>query len=137
MLMVHGKINSKPEYMHFGYYEDLITVMNKGLEIELVKILPIVIAIDLFNNRFCGEIPNTMGNLKELIVLNLSRNSFIGPIPSSFGNLTELQSLDLSQNKFLGEIPQQLISFTFLAYMKPLPKPTSWSNSSRWTILDI
>uniref|UniRef100_A0A2N9FP38 Leucine-rich repeat-containing N-terminal plant-type domain-containing protein n=1 Tax=Fagus sylvatica TaxID=28930 RepID=A0A2N9FP38_FAGSY len=119
MLMVHGKINSKPEYMadHSGYYEDSITVMNKGLEMELVKILTIFIAIDLSNNRFCGEIPNTMGNLKELIVLNLSRNSFTGPIPSSFGNLIELQSLDLSQNKFLGEIPQQLISLTFLAYL--------------------
>uniref|UniRef100_A0A2N9FIW3 Leucine-rich repeat-containing N-terminal plant-type domain-containing protein n=1 Tax=Fagus sylvatica TaxID=28930 RepID=A0A2N9FIW3_FAGSY len=117
MLMVHGKINSKPEYMHTGYYEDSITVMNKGLEMELVKILTIFIAIDLSNNRFCGEIPNTMGNLKELIVLNLSRNSFTGPIPSSFGNLTELQSLDLSQNKFLGEIPQQLISLTFLEYL--------------------
>uniref|UniRef100_A0A2N9HIT6 Leucine-rich repeat-containing N-terminal plant-type domain-containing protein n=1 Tax=Fagus sylvatica TaxID=28930 RepID=A0A2N9HIT6_FAGSY len=119
MLMVHGKINSKPEYMadHSGYYEDSITVMNKGLEMELVKILTIFIAIDLSNNRFCGEIPNTMGNLKELIVLNLSSNSFTGPIPSSFGNLIELQSLDLSQNKFLGEIPQQLISLTFLAYL--------------------
>ena len=119
MLMVHGKINSKPEYMadHSGYYEDSITVMNKGLEMELVKILTIFIAIDLSNNRFCGEIPNTMGNLKELIVLNLSSNSFTGPIPSSFGNLTELQSLDLSQNKFLGKIPPQLISLTFLAYL--------------------
>uniref|UniRef100_A0A2N9IAH7 Leucine-rich repeat-containing N-terminal plant-type domain-containing protein n=1 Tax=Fagus sylvatica TaxID=28930 RepID=A0A2N9IAH7_FAGSY len=86
MLMVHGKINSKPEYMgdDSGYYEDSITVMNKGLEMELVKILTIFIAIDLSNNRFCGEIPNTMGNLKELIVLNLSSNSFTGPIPSSF-----------------------------------------------------
>jgi Leucine-rich repeat (LRR) protein len=119
MLMVHGKINSKPEYMgdDSGYYEDSITVMNKGLEMELVKILTIFIAIDLSNNRFCGEIPNTMGNLKELIVLNLSSNSFTGPIPSSFGNLTELQSLDLSQNKFLGKIPPQLISLTFLAYL--------------------
>nr|XP_023903630.1 receptor like protein 42-like [Quercus suber] len=119
MLMVHGKINSKPEYMgdDSGYYEDSITVMNKGIEMELVKILTIFISIDLSNNRFSGEIPNTMGNLKELIVLNLSSNSFTGPIPSCFGNLTELQSLDLSQNKFLGEIPQQLTSLTFLAYL--------------------
>ncbi|KAM3753032.1 hypothetical protein ACB098_03G063600 [Castanea mollissima] len=90
MLMAPGKINSKPKYMgdHSGYYEDSISVMNKGVEMEL-----------------------------ELIVLNLSSNSFTGPIPSSFGNLIELQSFDLSQNKFQGEIPQQLTSLTFLAYL--------------------
>ena len=35
---------------------------------ELVKILTIFIAIVLSNNGFYGEISNTMGNLKELIV---------------------------------------------------------------------
>ena len=35
---------------------------------ELVKILIIFIAIVLSNNGFYGEISNTMGNLKELIV---------------------------------------------------------------------
>ena len=96
---------------------------------ELVKILTIFIAIVPSNNGFYGEISNTMGNLKELIVtyqatvshvLFLTRypkkkkKSFTCPIPSSFGNLIELQQLDLSQNKFLGGIPKQLISLTFL-----------------------
>ena len=111
--------NSKPEYMgdHSGYYKDSIRVINKGMEMELVKILTIFIAIDFSNNRFYGEIPNTMGNLKVLIVLNLSSNSFTSTIPSSFGDLTQLQSFDLSQNKLRGEIPQQLTSLTFLAYL--------------------
>ena len=56
---------------------------------ELVKILTIFIAINLSNNGFYGEILNTMGNLKELILLNLSTNSFTCPILSSFGNLIE------------------------------------------------
>ena len=112
--------NSEPEYMgdHSGYYKDSIRVINKGMEMELVKILTIFIAIDFSNNRFYGEIPNTMGNLKVLIVLNLSSNSFTSTIPSSFGDLTQLQSFDLSQNKLRGEIPQQLTSLTFLAYLK-------------------
>ena len=119
MLMAPGKINSKPMYMedHSSYYEDSISVMNKGVEMELVMILTIFIAIEFSNNKFYGEIPNNMGNFKELIVLNLSSNSFTGPIPSSFGNLIELQSFDLSQNNFQGQIPQQLTSLTFLAYL--------------------
>ena len=90
---------------HSSYYEDSISVMNKGVEMELVMILTIFIAIEFFNNKFYGEIPNNMENLKELIVLNLSSNSFTGPIPSSFGNQIELQSFDLSQNNFQGQIP--------------------------------
>ena len=72
MLMAPGKINSKPEYMgdHSSYYEDSISVMNKGVEMELVKILTIFIAIEFSKNKFYGEIPNNMGNLKELIVLD-------------------------------------------------------------------
>ncbi|XP_030960680.1 receptor-like protein 32 isoform X2 [Quercus lobata] len=104
MLMVPTKDYSQPEYMgsQFNYYEDSMTIVNKGLEIFLVKILTIFTAIDLSNNRFYGEIPNSVGNLKGLILLNLSSNSFIGHVPSSLGNLTSLESLDLSQNKLSG-----------------------------------
>uniref|UniRef100_A0A7N2L7H2 Disease resistance R13L4/SHOC-2-like LRR domain-containing protein n=1 Tax=Quercus lobata TaxID=97700 RepID=A0A7N2L7H2_QUELO len=119
MLMVHGRDNSQPEYMEdqAPYYKDSIMVMNKGEEMVLVKILIIFTSIDLSNNRFHGEIPDTMGMLKDLIVLNLSSNSFTSHIPSSLGNLTELESLDLSRNKLSGEIPHQLLSLTYLAYL--------------------
>ena len=55
---------------HYSYYEDSVSVMNKGVEMELVKILTIFIAIEFSKNKFYGEIPNNMGNLEELIVLN-------------------------------------------------------------------
>ena len=119
MLMVHGRDKSQLEYMEdpSAYYKDSIMVMNKGVEMEFVKILTIFTSIDLSNNGFHGEIPDSVGTLKDLIVLNLSSNNFIGRIPSSLGNLIELESLDLSRNKLLGEIPQQLTSLTFLAYL--------------------
>jgi hypothetical protein len=98
MLMVHGRDKSQPEYMEdpSAYYKDSITVMNKGVEMEFVKILTIFTSIDLSNNGFHGEILDSVGTLKDLIVLNLSSNNFIGRIPSSLGNLIELESLDLS-----------------------------------------
>ena len=116
---VTDKEKSQPRYMGDGssYYKDSMTIVSKGVEVELVKILTIFTIIDLSNNRFYGEIPDSVGNLKALIVLNLSSNNFTSQIPSSLGNLVEIESLDLSRNSIFGEIPQQLTSLTFLEYL--------------------
>ncbi|KAM7481312.1 hypothetical protein LguiB_005895 [Lonicera macranthoides] len=78
------------------YYQDTMTVRNKGLEMDLVKILTVFTVIDFSMNNFDGNIPETIGELKSLYVLNLSRNALTGSIPSSLGNLKQLGSLDLS-----------------------------------------
>ncbi|XP_010486751.1 PREDICTED: receptor-like protein 12 [Camelina sativa] len=111
--------HSSEKYMRGGsrYYYDSLVLMNKGVEMELVRILKIYTAIDFSGNRFEGEIPKSIGLLKELHVLNLSNNAFTGCIPSSMGNLKALDSLDVSQNKLSGEIPQELGDLPFLAYM--------------------
>ncbi|XP_042499829.1 receptor-like protein 7 [Macadamia integrifolia] len=117
MMTVDKSYSRRPKYIGSIYYHDSVTVESKGREIVLVKILTIFTAIDLSNNKFQGEIEESIGNLKSLIVLNLSCNSFTGAIPSSLGNLTELESLDLSKNKLSGEIPWQLTRLTFLAVL--------------------
>ncbi|XP_047341047.1 tyrosine-sulfated glycopeptide receptor 1-like [Impatiens glandulifera] len=58
---------------------------------------------------FNGEIPNWLGNLKQLEVLDLSFNRFSGLIPAWFGDLPNLFYLDLSSNNLTGEFP---IEFT-------------------------
>ncbi|CAG7890518.1 unnamed protein product [Brassica rapa] len=114
-----GKKYDKPDEMYMGdfYYHDSMVLMNKGLEMELVRILKIYTALDFSGNKFEGEIPRSIGLLKELLVLNLSNNAFTGHIPSSMGNLTALESLDVSQNQLSGEIPQELGELSFLSYM--------------------
>ncbi|XP_058214305.1 receptor-like protein 33 [Rhododendron vialii] len=99
------------------YYVDSVTVINKGSEMKLVKILTIFTIIDFSNNSFKGKIPNSVGDLKSLYVLNLSHNALTGSIPSSIGNLTQLGSLDLSWNKLGGRIPVTLAHLTFLAFL--------------------
>ncbi|CAF2350594.1 unnamed protein product [Brassica napus] len=99
------------------YYFDSMVLMNKGIEMELVRILYIYTALDFSENEFEGVIPSSIGLLKELHVLNLSGNAFTGRIPSSMGNLSSLESLDLSRNKLTGEIPQELGNLSYLAYM--------------------
>ncbi|XP_015899387.4 receptor-like protein 7 [Ziziphus jujuba] len=123
MMQISNKDNSSQlKYMEYGdsgktYYHASLKVIDKGIEIVMVKIITIFTSIDLSNNRFEGEIPISLRNLQSLVVLNLSSNSFTGPIPSSFSNLGELESLDLSKNKLSGRIPPQFAKLTFLEYL--------------------
>ena len=90
------------------YYQNTVTVISKGLEVELVKILNIFTTIDFSCNNFEGPIPEEIGEFTLLYILNLSHNAFTGKIPTSLGKLSHLESLDLSSNKLIGEIPMQL-----------------------------
>ncbi|GKV21781.1 hypothetical protein SLEP1_g31727 [Rubroshorea leprosula] len=92
-----------------------MTITNKGEKMEYAKILEVFCAVDLSCNKFDGEIPEVVGNLKGLQLLNLSNNILVGPIPTALGYLTNLEALDLSQNKLTGRIPTQLTRLNFLA----------------------
>ncbi len=64
MLMVHESDKLQPEYMgdDSNYYKDSITMMIKGVKMDMVKILTIFTAIDLSNNRFYGENSGYLGH---------------------------------------------------------------------------
>uniref|UniRef100_A0A7N2MLJ4 Leucine-rich repeat-containing N-terminal plant-type domain-containing protein n=1 Tax=Quercus lobata TaxID=97700 RepID=A0A7N2MLJ4_QUELO len=100
----------------FSYMYSM-ALTNKGIKREYWRIQDFFVGMDLSSNKFDGEIPNIMGNLKALKMLNLSNNVLSGSIPSSFANLSNLESLDLSQNMLSREIPPQLLDFTFLSFL--------------------
>ncbi|KAL9152900.1 hypothetical protein ABFS82_10G012800 [Erythranthe guttata] len=99
------------------HYQDTVIVTIKGLEIKLTKILTIFTSIDFSSNKFHGEIPSSIGDLKSLYLLNLSHNAIMGSIPASIGNLKQLGSLDLSSNNLTGNIPVELASLGFIAFL--------------------
>ncbi|GMH18285.1 hypothetical protein Nepgr_020126 [Nepenthes gracilis] len=115
----------KAEYLRYEivqfsgsiYYQEVVTVTIKGSVLNLQKILTVFTSIDLSNNGFTGEIPESLGNFKGLILLNLSHNSLSGSIPQSIGNISELESLDLSFNELSGSIPEELINLNFLSFL--------------------
>ncbi|CAN1184527.1 Receptor like protein 27 [Linum perenne] len=102
---------------HLSYYEDSITLSNKGHQTEYVKILEVFKSIDFSSNNFDGTIPQVMGKFTALQILNLSHNAFTSQIPSVLGNLSNLESLDLSNNRLTGRIPKELADMSFLAVL--------------------
>lgn len=95
-------------------------------------------------NKINGNIPESLGYLKELRVLNLSGNAFTSVIPRFLANLTKLETLDISRNKLSGQIPQDLAALSFLSYMNfshnllqgPVPRGTQFQRQKCSSFLD-
>ncbi|XP_018510519.1 receptor-like protein 6 [Brassica rapa] len=102
--------------LNYRYYSSVV-LMNKGVLMVMERILTVYTAIDFSGNRIHGQVPESIGLLKELHVLNLSSNAFTGYIPSSLANITALESLDLSQNMLSGEIPPKLGDLSSLEWI--------------------
>ncbi|KAL0714818.1 hypothetical protein Bca4012_021797 [Brassica carinata] len=112
--------STEPDYIGvsliYGYYVSVV-LMAKGISMDMERILKIYTVVDFSGNQLHGQIPESIGLLKELLILNLSSNAFTGHIPSSLANLTVLESLDLSQNKLSGEIPPELGKLSSLEWI--------------------
>ncbi|CAJ2655894.1 unnamed protein product [Trifolium pratense] len=63
---------------------------------------------------FSGEIPRTIGNLRNLFELDLSSCRFYGTLPNSMSNLTHLTYLQLSNNYLSGTLPSTLFTLASL-----------------------
>ncbi|KAF8009103.1 hypothetical protein BT93_J0176 [Corymbia citriodora subsp. variegata] len=64
----------------------------------------------LYDTSFSGEIPDSIGNLKNLTVLALAKSKFTGHIPSSLANLEQLQSLYIVGNRFIRAIEFEIFT---------------------------
>jgi len=73
--------------------------------------------VNLSDNSFDGELPNTIGNLTQLVTLKIC--CYIpcilgGPILLEISNLKSLIDLDLGGNKLSGKIPSSIYDLTNL-----------------------
>ncbi|WMV60162.1 hypothetical protein MTR67_053547 [Solanum verrucosum] len=119
MIKLDGEDTGEIEYMKLSNtsYEDSVSLVIKGQDIELQRISTIMTTIDLSSNHFEGVIPETLKDLSSLWLLNLSHNNLIGHIPMELGQLNTLEALDLSWNWLTGKIPQELTRMNFLAFL--------------------
>uniref|UniRef100_A0A162AE34 Uncharacterized protein n=1 Tax=Daucus carota subsp. sativus TaxID=79200 RepID=A0A162AE34_DAUCS len=97
----------------------------------------------LSNNRFSGEFPAFLCNVKSLSTLILSNNKFTGELPQCLGNLTELTHFDVMNNSFSGEIPAALGNLVHLNYLNLHNNsfhgkiPLSFQNLTELVTLDL
>ncbi|KAK2633272.1 hypothetical protein EUGRSUZ_L00080 [Eucalyptus grandis] len=70
-------------------------------------------SLALWSTSFSGEIPDSIGIMKNLTVLDLEDCKFTGHIPSSMWNLKQLQVLWIDGNSFCG-----VVEFDSLTYLK-------------------
>jgi len=68
----------------------------------------------LDDNQLQGTIPESLGELSNLIVLDLSINQFEGNIPFEAGDLPALELIFLAKNNLTGVIPPAFSGFTSL-----------------------
>ncbi|XP_019093591.1 PREDICTED: probable LRR receptor-like serine/threonine-protein kinase At4g36180 [Camelina sativa] len=78
-------------------------------------ILPRLTYMNLTTNGFQGNLPSSLGNMKELGVLDISHNKFYGKIPKSFlMGCYSMWVLKLSHNKLSGEVIPEASNFAYL-----------------------
>lgn len=71
--------------------------------------------LDLSNNKLEGRIPIELRKFDNLKVMNLSNNLIKGTIPTTINRLQQLELLDLSNNNIGGELPDTLAELTNLS----------------------
>jgi Leucine-rich repeat (LRR) protein len=73
----------------------------------------------LNNNKMYGGIPSTLSNCTSLITINLRSNNFSGELVNvNFSNLPNLKALDLLWNNFSGKIPETIYSCSNLTALR-------------------
>ncbi|KAI4296253.1 hypothetical protein L6164_036226 [Bauhinia variegata] len=73
--------------------------------------------LDISNNQFHGQIPDSFENLMSLVVLSVSDNHLSGPMPSTLGQTSYLKELNLSNNHLSGTLNTTLMRLSELVVL--------------------
>ncbi|KAL6622810.1 hypothetical protein ACP70R_032689 [Stipagrostis hirtigluma subsp. patula] len=79
--------------------------------------LPLLQQIDLFGNKFKGQIPSGLAACKHLQVLSIRRNLFVDVVPTWLAQLSQLTVISIGNNGLVGPIPSVLSNLTMLSVL--------------------
>ena len=91
----------------------------------------------IFSSNFSGGIPESVGQLSNLVSLDMYSSGLSGSVPESFSGLVQVSELDLSGNK-LSTIPDSLLKSLFMHIPRYFCKLGSnpWSCSTNSLLID-
>ncbi|KAI8027485.1 Receptor-like protein kinase 7 [Camellia lanceoleosa] len=96
----------------FGNLTNLINfdASTNSLEGDLseIKYLTKLVSLQLFENKFSGEIPIELGEFKSLTNLSLYTNKLTGSIPPNIGSYGNFTFIDVTENFLTGSIPPNM-----------------------------
>ncbi|XP_071717685.1 receptor-like protein kinase 7 [Rutidosis leptorrhynchoides] len=87
-----------------------LDVSNNSLEGDLNELrnMTYMESLQLFENKFSGEIPAELGEFKFLKEFSIYDNMFTGELPAKIGSWAEFEFIDASQNMLTGSIPPDM-----------------------------
>lgn len=88
-------------------YFDASTNYLEG-DLSELRFLSNLISLQLFENRFSGNVPEEFGDFKYLVNLSLYTNNLTGNLPSKLGSWSEFNFIDVSTNYLTGPIPPDM-----------------------------
>lgn len=91
---------------NLGYFD----VSRNSLEGDLneLRYLTNLVSLQLFYNKFSGEVPEEFGDFKRLVNLSLYGNRLSGTLPQKLGSWSDFNFIDVSENRFTGPIPPDM-----------------------------
>ncbi|KAM3290578.1 receptor-like protein EIX1 [Capsicum chacoense] len=72
----------------------------------------------LAQNSLTGQLPNSLGHLKNIRALEISYNMISGTIPASIEQLSGLEILNLGGNQLKGALPESIFNFSELTLLQ-------------------
>lgn len=83
---------------YLGYLSLTNNMLSNTLPSNFGHAFPMLEFLYLAENKFGGQIPDSLGKVSGLLRLDMSANNFTGKIPSIFGKLSGLSLLNLADN---------------------------------------
>ncbi|KAF9622974.1 hypothetical protein IFM89_035689 [Coptis chinensis] len=96
----------------FGNLSELLyfDASNNSLEGDLIELKSFkkIVSLQLFENKFSGNIPEEFGDFKNLVGLSLYKNKLTGPLPQNIGSWSDFDFIEASENLLTGPIPPNM-----------------------------
>ncbi|XP_019082674.1 PREDICTED: LRR receptor-like serine/threonine-protein kinase GSO1 [Camelina sativa] len=90
--------------------EVLLLRNNSFMSFQLPKSAHNLLFLDVSVNEFDHLFPENIGwILPHLRFMNLAKNGFRGNLPSSLGNMKDIEYMDISHNSFQGKLPRSFL----------------------------